>query len=372
MRSLEKKLWLLKKRVLNCSRIVEDENSLELCLSSSCQEEGQTSEDELLQSFEEAKQLFSIQQTYRNSSTGISYNTFYCPPKDENTPILVCHHGAGSSAMTFWNLIKLCHDELGYGAFAYDARGHGDSSKSESMDLSLSLFVDDFVFVLHQFYALNKPLNTICLVGHSLGGSVLIEFLSTRFKELEYPQIGGIVVLDIVEELATKALISTDSFNRNMPKSFRSYLEAVQWHLDSRLLHNYDSAKVSVYHLIEPDLSGRLTWKCKFDSLSEFWSTWFPGFSKKFIESTKGAVSKLLILSTNETLDKDLMIGQMQGKYQLIVLNNSSGTGHFVHEDVPKKSMLSVLNFIRRIELSKKMQSEKLWKHAGGSVNFNT
>jgi pimeloyl-ACP methyl ester carboxylesterase len=35
-----------------------------------------------------------------------------------------------------------------------------------------------------------------------------------------------------------------------------------------------------------------------------------------------------------DRLDKDLMIGQMQGKFQLVILNES---GHCIQEDQPEK-----------------------------------
>ena len=41
-----------------------------------------------------------------------------------------------------------------------------------------------------------------------------------------------------------------------------------------------------------------------------FWESWFVGLSKKFLEARGG---KLLLLAGTDRLDKELMIGQMQG-----------------------------------------------------------
>lgn len=95
----------------------------------------------------------------------------------------------------------------------------------------------------------------------------------------------------------------------------------------------------------------------------QYWASWFTGLSKKFLEAKGG---KLLILAGTDRLDKELMIGQMQGKsfsyfrhplavekltslplgkYQLQVFPEA---GHFIHEDQPRKTAMLVLDFYRR------------------------
>lgn len=53
---------------------------------------------------------------------------------------------------------------------------------------------------------------------------------------------------------------------------------------------------------------------------------WFTGLSSKFLAAR---TARLLVLAGTERLDRELMIGQMQGKFQLVVL---PGVGHMVHE----------------------------------------
>lgn len=55
-------------------------------------------------------------------------------------------------------------------------------------------------------------------------------------------------------------------------------------------------------------------------------SGWFTGLSSKFLSAR---TARLLVLAGAERLDKELMIGQMQGKFQLVVM---AGVGHMVHE----------------------------------------
>jgi hypothetical protein len=89
-----------------------------------------------------------------------------------------------------------------------------------------------------------------------------------------------------------------------------------------------------------------------------YWAEWFQGLSNKFLSV---AGPKMLLLAGMDRLDKDLMIGQMQGpapgpagarpvaqpgltglalavgKFQLQVI---ASAGHSVHEDAPgKRSM---------------------------------
>ena len=57
----------------------------------------------------------------------------------------------------------------------------------------------------------------------------------------------------------------------------------------------------------------------------------------------------MLLLAGTDRLDKELMIGQMQGKFQLQVLPDA---GHFVHEDQAEKSAMIIADFYRRNDRS--------------------
>ena len=53
---------------------------------------------------------------------------------------------------------------------------------------------------------------------------------------------------------------------------------------------------------------------------------WFTSLSKLFLSAR---TARLLVLAGTERLDRELMIGQMQGKFQLVVVPD---TGHMIHE----------------------------------------
>lgn len=53
---------------------------------------------------------------------------------------------------------------------------------------------------------------------------------------------------------------------------------------------------------------------------------WFSGLSEKFLAAR---AARLLVLAGTDRLDKTLMIGQMQGKFQMVVVPD---VGHMLHE----------------------------------------
>ncbi|KAF3620008.1 hypothetical protein FXO37_33447 [Capsicum annuum] len=67
---------------------------------------------------------------------------------------------------------------------------------------------------------------------------------------------------------------------------------------------------------------------------------WYEGLSEKFLSSP---VPKILLLAGTDRLDRALTIGQMQGKFQMVVVRH---TGHAIQEDVPDEFVTLILNFI--------------------------
>lgn len=167
-------------------------------------------------------------------------------------------------------------------------------------------------------------------------------------------------MLDIVEETAISSLGAMSSFLERLPPKFISYQQAIDWHLKATsLLKNPESAKLSVPDLFL-DNGEVLTWKTELKVTQPFWDTWFHQLSKNFVECGKEKnVAKLLILAGHETLDTSLIIGQMQGKYQLIVFNNPM-TGHFVHEDIPNEVCASLLDFMKRNDSPEEYMKKEL------------
>lgn len=71
---------------------------------------------------------------------------------------------------------------------------------------------------------------------------------------------------------------------------------------------------------------------------------WFKGLSQNFLQVR---TARLLVLAGADRLDRDLMIGQMQGKFQLEVI---AGVGHHLQEDDPTRLAELLVEFWRRNE----------------------
>lgn len=206
------------------------------------------------------------------------------------------------------------------GILSLDARHHGGTTVTDkagksvtTIDLSLNTLAKDLAFVLEDVksrMAWTQLPDTV-LIGHSLGGAVVTEVANQR---LLGNALVGYGVLDVVEGSAMDALQSMEAYLSTRPKSFTSLASAIEWHVRSRTIRNSTSARVSVPSLLEPQLNEHHTeqwiWRTDLRATKPFWEDWFIGLSKKFLESRGG---KLLILAGTDRLDKDLMIGQMQG-----------------------------------------------------------
>ena len=117
-------------------------------------------------------------------------------------------------------------------------------------------------------------------------------------------------------------------------------------------IRNVTSARISVPSIIVPAPSNPkvlrshpFTWRTPLRSTAAYWQSklltyppygglsadaillgWFLGLSSSFLAAR---TARLLVLAGTDRLDKELMIGQMQGKFQMNVVPN---TGHMLHE----------------------------------------
>ncbi|KAA1136972.1 putative carboxyl methyl esterase [Puccinia graminis f. sp. tritici] len=312
------------------------------------------------------------------------------------SPVLfVFHHGAGYSALSAACLARELREQGGgqYGFLSFDCRAHGasqvESEDSGPPDLSLSTLANDLVDLLKTIYPDKTLAPAIVLVGHSMGGAVVTE--ACAGIQTHVGKVLGLVILDVVEGSALSALISMMPLINSRPSSFSSQAECIKYHLDSHTIRNLASARISVPSLIRKATSNttttasvpdpgdeasaegdRFEWITDLRSSQPYWeglsslscssnplskktsdvlrlkalnhllSGWYRGLSSKFLSQK---TARLLVLAGTDRLDKELMIGQMQGKYQLSVLPN---VGHCVHEDDPEKLASLLIGFAER------------------------
>ncbi|KAI5480668.1 hypothetical protein MNV49_007595 [Pseudohyphozyma bogoriensis] len=270
--------------------------------------------------------------------------------EDEGKGVLVvCVHGAGYSALSFACLAKALKEKSNgrAGVLSYDQRGHGKTKMSAEDEESMSIenLSKDLVDLLKTMFPDKDDAPTILLVGHSMGGSV-----ATHAAPLleEHFAVTGLVVIDVVEGTALEALSSMSSIIESRPTTFQGVEKAIEWHLRTKTIQNPTSARISVPSLFIPSSSATSTdstevvWRSNLLATSKYWEGWFQGLSSKFLACR---TAKLLLLAGSDRLDKELLVGQMQGKYQLEVFND---VGHCVMEDAPEKTADLLLMFWRR------------------------
>jgi protein phosphatase methylesterase 1 len=126
-----------------------------------------------------------------------------------------------------------------------------------------------------------------------------------------------------------------ETYLSTRPTSFPSRASGIEWHTRSRTIRNTNSARVSVPPLLTEESPSTTTtsspsqwrWRTDLSATKPFWENWFVGLSKKFLESRGG---KLLLLAGTDRLDKELIIGQMQGSSLSLSLENGPSHGEML------------------------------------------
>ncbi|KAI0373614.1 protein phosphatase methylesterase [Pilatotrama ljubarskyi] len=286
----------------------------------------------------------------------LDVRVYYTPPKFEDGTAMICHHGAGYSGLSFACMAKEIADmsKGECGVLSYDCRGHGKTKRLNGQDnpaeenLDVEVLTGDLVNLVQAVFPDAKTAPSLLLVGHSLGGSVCVR-ACPKLQEHRY-RIAGVAVIDVVEEFTLEALPLMHSLLNARPEGFDSQEEAIEWHVKTNTIRNPASARVSVPAIIVPAPEGSppstpaYLWRTPLRSTAPYWTSWFTGLSSKFLSAR---TARLLILAGTERLDKELMIGQMQGKFQLVVI---PGVGHMVHEDDPTRMAEVLVEFWRRNE----------------------
>ncbi|GAA5937547.1 phosphoprotein phosphatase methylesterase 1 [Sporobolomyces koalae] len=303
-----------------------------------------------------------------SSTTPVVFRVYYTAPAISTSPddaddvqnsngvVFVCVHGAGYSGLSYACMAKSLTGQSGgrVGVLAYDARGHGKTNmppsqnKGEQTSMNLESMAQDLINLLKTVYPSRDEAPGLVLVGHSMGGAVVAE--ACNRIQSSVADVLGVTVIDVVEGTALEALSSMSTLIAAQPKVFDSREAAIGWHLDSRTINNVTSARISVPALISPLSEAQdaqaedieYGWTVDLAKTEPYWKGWFTGLSSKFLGCK---TAKLLILAGTDRLDRDLLIGQMQGKYQLEVFPEA---GHCVHEDNPERTAETLLSFWER------------------------
>ena len=199
-----------------------------------------------------------------------------------------------------------------------------------------------------------------------MGGSVVTKscpiLLQNKYK------IAGVSVLDVVEGSAVDALPHMNSILNARPDGFDSVEEAIEWQwvvlfsgqvllisgflyscsVTTNTIQNVQSARISIPGIVylQEGANPPYQWRTPLRSTAPYWLSgfftfvirvpqgtytdnftgWFQGLSGAFLSAR---TARLLVLAGTDRLDKELMIGQMQGKFQMEVV---PAVGHMLHE----------------------------------------
>lgn len=322
--------------------------------------------------------------------------------RGEGETLVLLIHGGGYSALT-WSLAgeELCR-MAGCRVAALDLRGHGETVSTDT-DMAREKLAGD-VLAVADVLVQHGGHKSLVLVGHSLGGAVAVSAASKG-------GVAGLVVIDVVEGTAMESLTHMQGFLRSRPQQFRSVAHAIEWCVRSGQAKNVESAKVSmpgqikdgsgrlvssvVGDTVTPDvqleidtgkrlapepppdsikeededetstsekknkdtelsnkedggqgLGGPYTWAVDLSTTEEYWPGWFKDLSSSFLSAP---TAKLLMLAGVDRLDRDLTVGQMQGKFQMLVLPQ---VGHAIQEDSPDKVAEAIAQFLVRNRLA--------------------
>ncbi|KAG6884573.1 hypothetical protein C0993_009904 [Termitomyces sp. T159_Od127] len=281
------------------------------------------------------------------STRGLDFRVYYTPPTFADGTVMICHHGAGYSGLTFACFAKEITDMTKgeCGVLAIDARRHGKTTPTcdrSDEDLSIEVLVEDFTEVIRTVFPDPAGAPSILLVGHSMGGSVVTRSCPVLL-ERKY-RVSGVAVLDIVEGSAIDALPFMNNLLNARPDGFNTIEEAIQWHVTTKAIRNAYSARISIPSIMisDPTALPPYQWRTPLRSTAPFWLSWFKGLSSNFLQAR---TARVLVLAGADRLDNELMIGQMQGKFQLVVV---PGVGHMLQEDDPKRLAEIMVEFWRR------------------------
>ncbi|KAJ2451636.1 Protein phosphatase methylesterase 1 [Coemansia sp. RSA 2336] len=278
-------------------------------------------------------------ETQRTVSVSDTQFNVYASGLSNSGPVFLLLHGAGHSGLTFGLASKRMFnsDPSTFTVVAPDFRDHGATSGKNQDNLSLEQMVDDLVGLFAALFPDNS--RDVVIVGHSMGGAVAAHAAASK----RIRRVVGLVLIDIVEGSAMDSLSAIPMFINARPKTFASLENAIAWHIESDAIQNVESARLSVPSLlVSHDNSNTWTWRTQLLPTERFWKSWYSGLSKTFASAP---TAKLLILAGTDRLDKELLIAQMQGKFQLELL---PAAGHTIQEDMPDRVGELIVSFWKR------------------------
>ncbi|GMS91556.1 hypothetical protein PENTCL1PPCAC_13731 [Pristionchus entomophagus] len=276
--------------------------------------------------------------------------------KGSSGPVFFFLHGGGYSGLTWACLTSELNARCECRCVAPDLRCHGLSACANEDDLSTEQQIRDIGGIMRLLFHDNDNPVPVIVVGHSMGGALAAHAVHRDLEQINGVRIVGLVVIDVVEGSAMDALCGMTTYLRSRPAHFASEEEAIKWCLSSGTVRNSKAARVSMPTQVRKRDDGQYHWRINLLRSEPHWIGWFKGLSSTFLSC---APPKMLVLAGTDRLDKELMIGQMQGKFQTTLLPR---VGHAVQEDSPDRLADELARFAVRYRLTV----------AKGGIQFNS
>lgn len=320
-------------------------------------------------------------------------------------PVLVLLHGGGYSGLTWALFTDEIMKKIQCKVLAIDLRGHGETETKDDDDLSIDTMTNDIVGIVDHLYGTSE---TIIFIGHSMGGA-----LATHCAHKMQTCAGLVVIdvvegtaMDSLSSMQTflknrpACFMSIEHAIQWCYRSSQTHnLDAARVSMPGQI-KNTTTGKLASYELSEnpnivpvPDavIAGELakqtvsgiatiseeededggqsccqnpnlnknadtsdmappkctySWRINLSKTEVHWKGWFQGLSELFLNTP---APKLLLLANIGGLDTSLTVGQMQGKFQMVVLPRC---GHAIHEDLPERVADMIASYLVRQKLT--------------------
>lgn len=186
---------------------------------------------------------------------------------------LLALHGLMGSSSNFKSLLSNNKISSKLNSYLLDLRNHGKSEHRDTMN------IEEMAIDLKEFI-INNKLDNLILMGHSLGGKIVMSF-ATLFPEF-YSRIKGIIIIDI----------APINYWKEQNKKYSESLSNIELFkkLNQVILKNkeYSQLKQEIFQIAQEKTLGELMWtNVEHDKNNHRWRVNFPSiieFYPKILE----------------------------------------------------------------------------------------